>query len=311
VTLTKWAAVFTLAWVAGYAFNAAALDTDVSWTRSLYLQKRLIADSMTDGPRILFVGGSGVHYSVDAATVERETRVPSVNFGLHAGLGLNPILQVGLDTVRSGDVVVLMPEYGILADTVGGGWLSAMFAASISRPGMGGFGAMDTSKEIFRAGVVNQMALGKGVFVALFGSVGRGRAVVDARGSTAIFLDGVAAPSIVNGEMSPLNARRLDAFARELRDRGAQLLIAMPWYLIATGDTASVESARGYVAALRRIAPVLCDDAMDLKTDAALFSDTFYHLNPQSRETRSIELAHEIQLALGRTSLSPVAGSSR
>ncbi len=311
MTLTKWVAVFALAWIAGYGFNAAALDTDVSWTRSLYLQKRQIAESIADAPRVLLFGGSGVHYSVDAIAVEQEAGVPSVNFGLHAGLGLNPILQVALDTMRAGDIVVLIPEYGILADTAGGGWLSGMFGAAIGRPGHGGRGAMDTSKEVFRAGVVNQMSLGKGVFVTLFGAAGRGRPVVDARGSTAIFLDGVAAPSVVNGQVSPLSIRTLDAFARESRSRGAQLLIAMPWYLIAPDDGASVESARNYVAALRNVAPVLCDDEMNLKTDRSLFSDTFYHLNERSRRMRSVELARQIQAALGRLGPPAVAGSAR
>lgn len=311
MTLTKWTAVFASAWLAGYAFNAAGLDTDVSWTRSLYLQKRQIADSLPSGPRLLFLGGSGVHYSVDAMEVEQQTGLPSVNLGLHAGLGLNPIVQVGLDSVRAGDIVVLIPEYGILADTVGEGWLSGMFAASIGRPGMGGFDPMDMSKEIFRAGVVNQMSLGKGVFVGLFGAEGRGRPVVDARGDTAIFLAGTANTSTVEGRMSPLNERRLQAFAVDVRRRGARLLTALPWLLIARDDRASLDTARRFAAALGRIAPVLCDDDFNLKTDRSLFSDSAYHLTDLSRRMRSAELARQIQAGLGQIEPPAVAGTGR
>ena len=304
-------AVLVAAWVGGYVFNAAGLDSDVSWTKSIYLQKRDIAASLPGGRRVLVVGGSGVHYSVDAVELEREFRTPAVNFGLHAGLGIGPILALAADLVEPGDIVVLMPEYGILGDTAGGGWLSGMFAAAVGRPGLGAYGAMDTARELFRTGVVNQMSLGKGVFVGLFGARGRARPLVDERGATAIDLEGTAAPSKVEGRMSASSRRRLDAFAADVRARGAHLLTALPWYLVEAGDGASVEFARGYAAALGGIAPVLADERLNLKTDRSLFSDTSYHLTGSSRRLRSQELAHQIRAALDRGVHVARAGAAR
>ncbi|MCC7418387.1 MAG: hypothetical protein IT176_14720 [Acidobacteria bacterium] len=298
LTPATWIAVLGLAWIGAYAFNAAGLDTDVSWTRSVYLQKRAIAASLPPGPRVLVVGGSGVHYGVDALELERELRMPAVNFGLHAGLGLGPILALALDEVRAGDIVVLIPEFGILQDTAGGAWLSGMFAAAVGRPGLGARGAMDTAREIFRAGVVNQNSLGKGVFVGLFGATGRARPVVDARGATAIFLEGTASASKVEGRMSASSRRRVEAFAAAVRARGAHLLAALPWLLVEADDDASLAAAGGYAADLGRIAPVLRDDRMNLKSDRALFSDTSYHLTAASRTIRSRELAAQIRNAL-------------
>lgn len=311
MTLAKWAAVFVSAWAAGLGFNAAALDTDVSWTKSVYLQKKQIAASLSGEPRLVFVGGSGVHYSVDAAEVERQLGIPSINFGLHAGLGLDPILTLALESVRPGDIVVLIPEYGVLADPEGSGWLSGMFGASIGRPGVGAFGAMDTAKQLFRAGVVNQMSLGKGVFVGVFGAQGRAKPVVDTRGDTAVFLDGSASPTAVEGHLSSSSRQRLDAFAVEVHARGAQLIVSLPTLLIAPGDGASVTAARDFAKALDRLGPVLSDNDLNLTTDRSLFSDTGYHLNEHARQMRSRELAHQIQAALSRVGAPTVAGAER
>jgi hypothetical protein len=295
----KWAVVFTVAWGLGYAFNAASFDSDLSWTKSLYERKRDIAASLEGTPRLLFAGGSGVHYGVDAMQVEQETGMPSVNFGLHAGLGLNAILRVALESLRPGDVVVAIPEYGILQDADGGGWLSGPFGAAIREPGVGGFGPLETARETFRAGVTNQMSLGKGVFVALFGASGRTRPLADSRGSTSVFFPGIPVPGSVEGRMSPQAERRLRVFRDEVHQRGATLFLALPWLLIGPQDHESFVAAGRYADALRAVAPLLCDASLNLQTDPARFSDSSYHLTEVSRRARSTALAQQIRSALG------------
>jgi hypothetical protein len=202
--------------------------------------------------------------------------------------------------VRPGDVVVAIPEYGIIQDADGGGWLSGPFGAAIREPGVGGFGALETAKETFRAGVTNQMSLGKGVFVALFAASGRTRPLIDNRGSTSVFASGVAAPGSVDGRMSLQAERRLSAFRNEVHQRGGTLLLALPWLLVGRQDRESFVAAGRYAEALRAVAPLLCDaSSLNLQTDPSLFSDTSYHLTPMSRRIRSAALARQIRAALG------------
>lgn len=60
-----------------------------------------------DGRRVLLVGDSNVLFGMDSAHIEGQVGMPVINMGLHGGLPLDRILNVALQTARSGDVVVL------------------------------------------------------------------------------------------------------------------------------------------------------------------------------------------------------------
>ncbi|MCE5175655.1 MAG: hypothetical protein ABFC90_00355 [Bacteroidales bacterium] len=62
-------------------------------------------------PAIILVGGSNVAFGFDSKEIEDSLGVKVINSGLHAGLGLNFIIDNIADRVRKGDVVVLCPEY--------------------------------------------------------------------------------------------------------------------------------------------------------------------------------------------------------
>lgn len=84
-------------------YHAAVLD-----------KERLLKEAPS--PRVVLVGGSGLAFGIDSATLTEALggtyRV--VNMGLHAGLGLDFMLNETLDGLRKGDVVVLSPEYDIV-----------------------------------------------------------------------------------------------------------------------------------------------------------------------------------------------------
>lgn len=66
------------------------------------------------GPRVLLVGGSSTAFGVDSERLERATGRPVVNLALNAGLGLRYILDQAAAHVRTGDLVILTPEYWLL-----------------------------------------------------------------------------------------------------------------------------------------------------------------------------------------------------
>jgi len=89
-------------------YRAAAID-----------KQRLLRE--TPSPRIVLVGGSSLAFGIDSPTIERELQPGCrvINMGLHAGLGLDFILNEAADGVRQGDVVLLSPGYDVIwFDTV-------------------------------------------------------------------------------------------------------------------------------------------------------------------------------------------------
>lgn len=66
---------------------------------------------MSEGKRIVVIGGSSVPFSLRSDLVEREfPDYVAVDFGLYASLGTKMMLDLALPDIREGDIVVLSPE---------------------------------------------------------------------------------------------------------------------------------------------------------------------------------------------------------
>ena len=63
-----------------------------------------------DEPKIVVVGGSSVAFGLDSELLERYTGMPVVNFGVYAALGTKLMLDLSLDHINDGDVIILAPE---------------------------------------------------------------------------------------------------------------------------------------------------------------------------------------------------------
>lgn len=75
------------------------------------LKYKCEALDQTKGKRIIFVGGSSVAFGVDSALVaEKLPEYSVVNFGMYAGLGTKVMLDLSMDSVRAGDIVIISPE---------------------------------------------------------------------------------------------------------------------------------------------------------------------------------------------------------
>jgi hypothetical protein len=79
-------------------------------------KRDLLKDGQRD--RIIFVGGSGLFDGLDSALVEQRLRRPVVNMGLYAGFAITPLLREITPHLRSGDVVVIVPEYSVVFDAL-------------------------------------------------------------------------------------------------------------------------------------------------------------------------------------------------
>ncbi|MEO1584211.1 MAG: hypothetical protein AAFR96_06525 [Planctomycetota bacterium] len=120
-----------IAWVCAVVASAAAFPiamvyaTDASdepavrFIENLYARKdvMLTRASADSDERLVVIGGSGALFNIRAEMLEAATGVPTVNYGIHAGLGPHMLLSRARRHLREGDRVLLVPEYSALSVT--------------------------------------------------------------------------------------------------------------------------------------------------------------------------------------------------
>lgn len=62
-------------------------------------------------PRIIFVGGSNLSFGLNSQAIKDSLRLNPINTAIHASIGIKFMIDNTLPYIRSGDVVVLVPEY--------------------------------------------------------------------------------------------------------------------------------------------------------------------------------------------------------
>ncbi len=77
------------------------------------------------GEKLVVIGGSSVAFGIDSKIAEQELGRPVVNFGLYAAFGLKCMLDLSLNSLGSGDTVVIAPEMSsqMFSDYVGDEYL--------------------------------------------------------------------------------------------------------------------------------------------------------------------------------------------
>jgi hypothetical protein len=79
------------------------------------LDKHRRLDSL-NGPRIILGGGSNVAFGLSSEKIEEQFNIPTINLGLHAGFGLDFILNELKQVMHEGDIVIISPEYQLELD---------------------------------------------------------------------------------------------------------------------------------------------------------------------------------------------------
>jgi hypothetical protein len=88
----------------------------------LFSQK--IKDSLlvnTFLPRIILIGGSNVSMGINSNILKKELKLNPINTSIHASIGLNYMMDHTLKYVKSGDIIIISPEYHQFYDNVANG----------------------------------------------------------------------------------------------------------------------------------------------------------------------------------------------
>ncbi|BCL34046.1 hypothetical protein [Nostoc sp. MS1] len=296
---SSWFAIAALAWGVGYLYNAR-YGGELSWLRIMYEQKMALASEVQAPKRVLILGGSGAHYTVDAGLMQQQLGIPTINMATDGPVGLDVILPSVSSAIKKGDIVVLIPEYLILQAKDGFGDRSGQFGVAIGKPGLGGVPAKQLAQDIMLLGVPTLKAVTK----SSVDLVEKGR-------FTGYYSDPITAngdPTVlkkrlksawwqlkIKDPVSPHALRRIRQFKKEVEAKGATLVLGLSW-IYASTDSQTLGNISKTAEKLSEIAPVLYDkQTLNVKTDSSLFADTHYHLNSSGRRTRTTELVEQLK----------------
>ena len=299
--LAPWLIAAGVAWSVGFVYNVY-YGGELSWLRAMYFHKMELAAQIKAPRRLLIMGGSGAHHSINSETLEQELDIPVMNMGLDGPVGLNVILPSILKAVRPGDIVLLIPEDLILIDEDGLLERSASFGIAIGRPSLGEVPAKELVQAFWMSGLPSLRNLAK----STVDLVKKGR-------MTGYYSDPITErgdPTVtkfrkqkwwqwkIQKPISQHAIARITKFRKEVEAKGATLVLSLPWVYASTNEQ-TVANMRKTAHKLAKIAPLVYEPtSYNLKTDSRLFADTHHHLVPEARKLRARQLAEQLKPVL-------------
>ena len=82
--------------------------------RGSLLMAKFAKDSLLDNvkkPRIIFISGSSMSLGLNSQIIKDSLQLNPINTGIHGGLGLFYLMDDAVRHIKSGDIVVICPEY--------------------------------------------------------------------------------------------------------------------------------------------------------------------------------------------------------
>jgi hypothetical protein len=225
--------------------------------------------------------------------------LPVVNLGLGAGMGAKLLTRCGLDSVKTGDtlLVALEPELPSGANIFEP--FGVQFAFAVGRPGW-------LREEPFTdwASVLLDLRPGGQHVVALAGKIAFRQPLFryapaewqsDGRQQVVARLDFPAQPPF-RSRLSSEGRLLLSSIVRECRQRHARVAYVLPWSYCAESE-AEVQKVgtAGFLLDVLEVMPVVKERRLGVHTVRADFADTPLHPTTHGARLRSEELAESLK----------------
>lgn len=269
----------------------------------------------TEGKKIVVVGNSAVAFGVDSALVERELQGCGLdykvrNFGLYGALGTKMTVDLSLDGIGEGDVVVFMPELIPQSMSL---YFSAEQAWRALDQDKGMISALDSDNRAQLIGTFPKFVAEKYKYALVGGAKGEGvyaSSVFDERGDmknyarTENIMQGAYDPdSTFDFETSLIKAdfvSYINDYYAKIYGKGAK----MYFYFAPINALSVTETGKnnfdGFVDALTEAFDFpLLGDPTDAVMQAEWFYDANVHLNDAGMTTYSLTLVNALKTRMG------------
>jgi len=265
---------------------------------------RILANAKS--PKIALAGGSNIAFGIDSAAISDRFSIPVVDMGITAGIGLGRISDDISQFLRSGDVLLIMPEYEHFTSMWDGDisayelifgvqqyWL--LWSSYYGLPG--GFSNYFSTRLNYRRSVIEQTIKQNkeqemaDVFVL-------SRDGFNEYGDYVKHL-GMENRSFVSSESAGiLNQSYLNNFFRlvdNLTKRGIKVMLSYPSYeeLSFRNSAALIQELDMLFRAKDNLQVISTPESYCYPTE--YFYDTVYHLNREGRAMRTNQLILDLQ----------------
>jgi hypothetical protein len=267
--------------------------------------------------RLLLVGGSSVAFGSRAAQMEEDLGFPVINLGLVGGLGLDFLLSEAGSSARTGDWILVMPEYELLSggasrtvlrqiidlrpsalrwiparyrrDLVleqGFGWVGGLARRSV----FGAASSRESPDPVYRRSGFNTHGdlVSHAGQPATYGETGQ-----------AVGVPGLV-PSTSDAWLADEVLRRFARWAQRQDRRGIRVVVAAPPYPEGAYPGVADRARRAWdmLDAVAGVGILLRpEDALHPDED---FFDTGYHLTHEAARRRTARLVEEVRRWMGR-----------
>ena len=269
-----------------------------------------IADT-TRSPKMLIVGGSNTAFGIDSDLITRELGMPVVNMGLNAGFGLRYVLAEAEPYVRSGDVVLISPEYeqfyGNLLDgrvqLLELAWLHPAALRHVDTPGQMlsiARGFPHVIQDRLRSMWLDYRSPGRAVYDEVYNVEGfnaHGDVISHLSLASRVKLEQMSFLDDESERLNPDAIEALNDFQAEMNRRGARVLIVLPTipeeqYKLRADRVQAVYKALEEDGQVPVLAP-----PQEHTAPLDHFFDTAYHMTGAGRAERTAKLVNLLRTA--------------
>ena len=269
------------------------------------------AADTTPSPKLLIVGGSNTAFGLDSRMLSRELGMPAVNLGLNAGLGLRYMLNEATPFIRSGDIVLVSPEYEQFYGDLLEGRFQLLELAWLHPPSLRRISSLGQGITIARGFPHVVQARLRSMYLD-FRSPGRETRDevynIDAFNEHGDVVSHLGVEPVVrienmgllNDSTAQLNHRAvsvLNRFNAEAQRRGARVALLLPTIPQYYYDRRKAQTHAVFeMLRAESDVPVLGPPQEHVAPDTHFF-DTAYHLGAEGRAARTMEVADLLQTA--------------
>lgn len=267
------------------------------------IDKDEILQKDTSTSRIIIIGGSNATFGINSEMLSKELSIKVINYSLHAGFGLNFILNKSEDFIHQGDIILLFPEYQhFFQEYYFGEEILARYVVNGNLKDLTYF----TPKQIkFQLPSIFRMLIHKVKNVDLDNSSKvYSRYNFNKYGDFIGHLDcninkenKILAHDMTNLKLNVKAFSRIVCFSENVKNRNASLFISFPSIQKETYLKNIIQIEKVYKV-LSSNELILIDEPSDNTFSDSLLFDSPYHLNKKGREMRTKNLIVQLKKIL-------------